>query len=137
MVRGIGAPKNLWDSTVFSQTYSDLGLAYAALAERGLLRAKKGATGGRRGRGISRVWVCGVKRRTMQLWTRMDSIRLPRSVGSWQSVTRTSGRRSQKPEPTKKHFWYSALWDSPEHALLLAGRGPEVGLKKWRVGQYA
>ena len=34
MVRGIGAPKNLWDSTVFSQTYSDLGLAYAALAER-------------------------------------------------------------------------------------------------------
>jgi serine/threonine protein kinase/tetratricopeptide (TPR) repeat protein len=33
MVQGIGAPKNLWHSTLLSQSYSDLGMAYAALAE--------------------------------------------------------------------------------------------------------
>src|ERR1700732_1804888 len=41
IVQGIGTPKTLWDSTVFSQTYSDLGLAYMALAEHAVPLAEK------------------------------------------------------------------------------------------------
>ena len=41
IVQGIGTPKTLWDSTVFSQTYSDLGMAYMALAEHAVPLAEK------------------------------------------------------------------------------------------------
>src|ERR1700674_3218511 len=41
IVQGIGTPKTLWDSTVISQTYSDLGMAYMALAEHANPRAEK------------------------------------------------------------------------------------------------
>jgi tetratricopeptide (TPR) repeat protein len=41
IVQGIGTPKTLWDSTVFSQTYSDLGMAYIALAEHAVPLAEK------------------------------------------------------------------------------------------------
>ena len=41
IVQGIGTPKTLWDSTVISQTYSDLGMAYMALAEHASPLAEK------------------------------------------------------------------------------------------------
>jgi serine/threonine protein kinase/tetratricopeptide (TPR) repeat protein len=41
MVQGIGAPKNLWHSTLLSQSYSDLGMAYAALAEHTVTRDER------------------------------------------------------------------------------------------------
>ena len=41
IVQGIGTPKTLWDSTMISQTYSDLGMAYMALAEHASPPAEK------------------------------------------------------------------------------------------------
>ena len=41
MVQGIGVPKNLWHSTLLSQSYSDLGMAYAALAEHAITRDER------------------------------------------------------------------------------------------------
>jgi serine/threonine protein kinase/tetratricopeptide (TPR) repeat protein len=41
MVQGIGVPKNLWDSTVLSESYSDLGMAYGALAEHAMTRDER------------------------------------------------------------------------------------------------